>query len=122
MSGTIFAQKLDFNLQEEHKEQIKQEQPWTVDRKNKKLILNPGWEICSASDLRLSSNQHVIVKSGRTPDPNRPGIMYSIWNNCDEDENGNPIIQTKKHVPYKDLPRVQMLKAKMRRGKKKCGC
>lgn len=60
------------------------------DLKNKKVILNNPLEIKSKENITITSEKHLILNSGKSPE-HRPGYYYSIWENSSFDEYGNPI-------------------------------
>jgi len=63
-----------------------------IDLDKKKVIIPSDFELHVEGNLTLSSNKHVMIKSGQTEEE-RPGYLYSIWLNSDLDEYGLPIIK-----------------------------
>lgn len=69
--------------------------PFVVDYKNKKIIIDDGWEIYSLGNFKLRTAKHLMLNSGRTPIPCDATSRYSIWFNTDEDDDGNPVDSVK---------------------------
>lgn len=64
---------------------------------NGKLVINTPLSIHCTNTISLSSDQHIILSSGRKPEFDRPGYTYGVWLNPDLDRLGRPL-QTLKLV------------------------
>ncbi len=62
-----------------------------LDLENRKLIIPSDFHLHTEGDLRLSSDKHVILHSGRTPE-SREGYVHGVWVNPDIDEYGRPLL------------------------------
>jgi hypothetical protein len=69
-----------------------------IDIENKRIILPDDFALHTTGNLRLTSDKHIIIKSGQGDEPDRPGYQYSIWLNSAEDE---------AHRPLKGQPRIE---------------
>lgn len=65
-----------------------------IDLSTKKIVLTEDTHIHCNGNLKLTSDKHVVIRSGRTPDPLREGYIHSVWTNANEDELGRPIKET----------------------------
>lgn len=45
----------------------------------------------ASGSIYLFADKHIVLQSGRTEEPDRPGYLYSIWMNSDLDQNMNPL-------------------------------
>ena len=52
-----------------------------VDYANKTITIKDGWKVQAEGDLELSTNKHIRLSSGKTPDPENPDTVFSIWLN-----------------------------------------
>ena len=62
-----------------------------VDLNNQRLIILGDFTLHTTGNLKLTSDKHIILKSGRLPEE-RAGYTYSIWFNSEEDQFGNPLL------------------------------
>lgn len=65
-----------------------------LDLDNQKIIIPGDFALHTEGNLRLSSDKHVIIKSGQTEEP-RPGYIHGIWLNSEEDQFGQPLLDQK---------------------------
>jgi hypothetical protein len=70
---------------------IKLENGAYIDLSNKKIVLPEDFHIHARGNLKLTSDKHVVIRSGRNSDPEREGYVHSIWVNADEDSLGRPL-------------------------------
>lgn len=61
-----------------------------LDLSNNRLVIPGDFEFHAEGNLRLTSDRHIILKSGQDAD-RREGYTHSIWLNSEEDENGDPL-------------------------------
>lgn len=72
-----------------------------IDLSSKTIVLPQDTHIHCDGNLKLTSDKNIIMRAGLTPDPDRPGYMYGIWNNTEEDSLGRPL---KKEVKPCTIP------------------
>jgi hypothetical protein len=63
-----------------------------IDIENQRVIIPGDFNLHTTGNLRLTSDRHIIIKSGRTPEE-RDGYVYGVWLNSEEDSNGNPLLE-----------------------------
>lgn len=56
------------------------------------IVMNHPTQLHCKENFSITTNKNLILESGRTPDPERPGYVYAIWENCDRDHQGRPIL------------------------------
>lgn len=56
-----------------------------------KIVINTPLSIHCTNTISLSSDQHIILSSGKKPDPTRPGYNFGVWLNPDLDRMGRPL-------------------------------
>ena len=61
-----------------------------IDLSKKKIVLTGDIHIHCEGNLKLSSDKHILIESGRTKEE-RNGYLHSIWFNAKEDEQGRPL-------------------------------
>jgi hypothetical protein len=61
-----------------------------LDLSTNTVIVNGAFTLHSTGELCLSTDEHLILLSGRTPEE-RPGYQHSIWLNPDFDDKGRPV-------------------------------
>lgn len=49
-------------------------------------------ELKFRTGIRFTTQWDIILMSGRTPNHERPGYIYAIWENPSLDEHGNPVM------------------------------
>jgi hypothetical protein len=79
---------------------IKMKNGIIVDLDNQRLIIPGDFNLHTTGNLRLTSDKHIIIKSGRVPEE-RPGYVYGIWFNSDEDSDGKPLLDNAKYLEDK---------------------
>jgi hypothetical protein len=67
------------------------------DIENKRIIITGDFSLHTEGNLRLSSDKHVIIKSGQSEEE-RTGYVHGIWLNSIEDSEGKPLLADDKHV------------------------
>jgi hypothetical protein len=71
---------------------IKMKNGVIIDIENQRVIIPGDFNLHTTGNLRLTSDKHVIIKSGRTPEE-RDGYVYGVWINSEEDNQGNPLLE-----------------------------
>ncbi len=62
-----------------------------LDLVSNRIVIQGDFELYTKGHLRLRSDKHVIINSGRDEEQ-RPGYIHAIWLNSDEDDFGRPIL------------------------------
>lgn len=76
---------------EKYKPTIKINNEIEIDFSANKIVFSKPLHIHCKEDITLSSEKNIIINSGRSEDPRRPGYTYGIWLNCPVDENNLPL-------------------------------
>ena len=63
-----------------------------LDLTNRRIIIPGEFNFHATGNLTLSSDQHVIIKSGQTAEY-RAGYVHGIWLNPIQDELNQPILE-----------------------------
>lgn len=61
-----------------------------VRKRGKKFFINGELDVHARGNIRLTSDQHIILTSGNTKE-DRPGYRYSIWLNPELDNHRRPL-------------------------------
>jgi hypothetical protein len=70
---------------------IKMKNGIIVDLDNQRLIIPGDFNLHTTGNLKFSADKHIIIKSGQIPEE-RPGYVYGVWINSEEDSYGNPLL------------------------------
>ena len=81
--------------------EVKFDNGMVVDLTTKSLVIPGDLSIHTTGNLTFSSDQHVIIKSGCTPEE-RDGYVHGIWLNPSLDEHGRPIMEDD-DIEYEDF-------------------
>lgn len=63
----------------------------TIDLTQKKITVHDDFHLHTEGELKFSTDKDLILLSGRSPNPDRPGYRYSIWKNPPFDAEGRPL-------------------------------
>lgn len=65
-----------------------------MDFSNHSIIMQEPLRIHSTRSLYFTTDEHLILNSGRRQVPDKPdGYTYGVWANTDLDQNGEPILE-----------------------------
>ena len=63
----------------------------TIQLQQNSIKIEGDLHLNASGSIYLFADKHIVLQSGRTEEPNRPGYLYSIWMNSDLDQNMNPL-------------------------------
>lgn len=87
---------------EKYKPTLKINNEIEIDFSANKIIFSKPLHIHCKEDITLSSEKNIVINSGRSEDPRRPGYTYGIWLNCPVDENNLPL----KRIPSQERDKL----------------
>lgn len=65
--------------------------PLRFDAATQRWVLEGDLAVHLTGSLRLSTDKHIILQSGRTPVPGRPGYVHGVWTNPPLNAEGQPV-------------------------------
>jgi hypothetical protein len=63
-----------------------------LDLTSNRIIIPSDFHLHTQGNLRLSSDQNIIISSGQKQDTERSDYVYGVWINSEEDLLGRPLL------------------------------